>query len=220
MSPLKRWEEARESFAQMLRNWRHVNGWSGQTAEDWAAACPDVLPVKLYNSVITGLEKARNEKTNPQTFLALGLLNLAIAERNWGTIRDRRLADRVKAAEPITDEAGAAWGPTEFFAAFMGEIPIPQRFLKREATDAEAKGLSARLRATFQKERTRRGIAKLVAAYDDMMEYVEGLSDEQETRWQEVLLEGSNYSPEELDALRANGDYIPARILQRWQTRA
>ena len=204
----------------MLVNWRRINGWSGQTAEDWATACPDVLPVKLYNSVWTGLEKARNEKTNPQTFLALGLMNLALAERNYGTIRDRRLSDRVKGAEPITDETGAAWGPTEFFAGFMGEIAIPERFLKREFTDAEAKELSAKWRAAFQKERRRRGISKPLAAYDEMMESVVGMDDEQETRWQEVLFGLGDYSPEEVDALRTNGDYLPARILQRWQTRA
>lgn len=219
MTPLQRWASARESFARMLINWRRINGWSGQTAEDWATACPDILPVKLYNSVWTGLEKARNEKTNPQTFLALGLLNLAIAERNYGKISDRRLSERVKAAVPITDDDGSAWGPTEFFAAFMGEISIPERFLKREFSAAEAKELSAKWRAAFQAEKVRRRISKPLAAYHDLMDGVAGMDDEQETRWQEVLFGLGDYSPEDIDGLRTNGDYLPARILQRWQTR-
>ena len=52
-----------------------------------------------------------------------------------------------------------------------------------------------------------------------MMEGVTGMGDEQETRWQEVLFGLGDYSPEEVDALRTNGDYLPARILQRWQAR-
>ena len=219
MSPLQRWGKAREDFAKMLLNWRRINGWAGQTAEDWATACPDVLPVKIYNSVWTGLEKARNEKTNPQTFLALGLLNLAIAEQRWGKIRDRRLSERVKGAVPITDEAGTPWGPTEFFAAFMGEISIPERFLRQEFTASEAKDLSAQWRAEFQAEMVRRGLPPLTA-YRSLMEGAAGMDADREARWQEVLFGLSDYSPEDLDELRTNGDYVPARLLRHWQARA
>jgi len=41
-----------------------------------------------------------------------------------------------------------------------------------------------------------------------------------EARWQEVLFGLGEYTPEDLGALRTNGDHLPDRILRQWQARA
>jgi hypothetical protein len=115
-------------FGEMLLLWRQSNGWSGQTLEDWAKACPDILPVKVLNSVITGLELKRNRRTAPNTFQGLGLANEMLAQKFRGTIRDRTLHDRIYQAEPIRHEDGRPWTAADFFAAFVGELEIPERF--------------------------------------------------------------------------------------------
>lgn len=126
----REWTKARSAFGDMLLLWRTSNGWSGQVAEDWARACPELLPFKVLNSVWTGLELKRNERTAPATFRALGDLNQLLACDDRGVIRDRRLRDRVCGARPIRDASGRAWDHIDFYRAFWGEIEIPPEFRK------------------------------------------------------------------------------------------
>jgi hypothetical protein len=124
------------AFGDMLLLWRQGNGWSGQTLEDWAKACPDILPLKILNSVVTGLELKRNKRTAPHTFQALGLANEMLAQDFRGTIRDRTLHDRIYNATPICHENGKPWTAVDFFAAFVGELEIPARYKPSSLTES------------------------------------------------------------------------------------
>ncbi len=40
-------DAARVQFGKFLRNWRRNNDWSVTTAQDWAKACPALIPWSL-----------------------------------------------------------------------------------------------------------------------------------------------------------------------------
>jgi len=215
MTPLQRWETGRTEFGLMLKNWRHQNNWPMRTASDWASECPEILPVKVLDSTWTGLEAGRNMRTSPQTFLALGLLNQALAQRDRGAIKTRALRDLVDHAVPICHADGKPWDYLDFFAAFMGDLPIPQRYLRRPMTRDDAGHKSEELRLAFRRESLRRGM-RPIEAFGDLEARSTGLTREQFARFQEVLLGFADYEPEELEAMNAAGVLLPECVLKDW----
>lgn len=157
--PYTEWKEARKRFGAMLRAWRTRNGWAGQTAEDWQRSCPELLPFKILNSVWTGLELAKNERTAPATFKALGDVNQALASSDRGVITDRKLRDRIDAAEPIRHADGTPWDHTDFYRAFWGEIEIPEDLSEPELmTEEQAQEWAEGWRTEFRRIQLRRGL--------------------------------------------------------------
>lgn len=157
--PHTTWAEARKKFGYMLKAWRTQNGWAGQTAEDWQRSCPELLPFKILNSVWTGLELARNERTAPATFRALGDVNQALTRADRGVIRDRKLRDRVDGAKPICHPDGTAWDHVDFYRAFWGELEIPAELQEPdEISEADAEAWSENWRAEFRRIQLRRAL--------------------------------------------------------------
>lgn len=157
--PHQEWAEARRRFGYMLKEWRRQNGWAGQTAEDWQRECPDLLPFKILNSVWTGLEMARNERTAPVTFRALGDVNMALSRTDRGVIADRKLRDRVDAAQPIRHPDGRPWDHCDFYRAFWGELDPPEELREPEPmTDEQAQEWAEAWRAEFRRVQLKRGL--------------------------------------------------------------
>lgn len=157
--PHAEWAQARKRFGFMLKAWRAKNGWAGQTAEDWQKSCPDLLPFKILNSVWTGLELARNERTAPATFKALGDVNQALSRLDRGVIPDRKLRERVDGAEPIRHTDGTPWTHVDFYRAFWGELEIPADLQESEPmTEAEAEAWSETWRSEFRRVQLRRNL--------------------------------------------------------------
>lgn len=153
------WRAAREMFGELLLRWRTSNGWSGQTAEDWAKECPDLLPYKILNSTWTGLELKRNERTAPATFRALGDINQLLAQDDRGMIKDRRLRDRIYAARPIRHADGTAWDHADFYRAFWGEVEIPVEYQPvASITPEEAEAWSEDWRREFREIQLERSL--------------------------------------------------------------
>lgn len=207
---------ARQRFGRMLVNWRKRQGWSGQTWEDWAIACPDVLPVKLLNSVVTGLELGRNEKTAPITFVALGLANQLLAKEDRGTIRDRVLRDRVYQAQPIRHEDGEPWDGADFFAAFTGFIDPPVELVSedRPMDEAAAVDLTVAMRERFN------ALAKADAlARGYAMKYLLSrqprIAKPVQAVIKDALLGVSDFAPNDVDAIQT-----AEILLQRWESEA
>ncbi len=145
------WKTAREAFGDLLVRWRASNGWSGRTAEEWQRECPDLLQYKILNSTWTGLELKRNERTAPSTFRALGDVNQLLAQDDRGLIRDRRLRERIYAAEPIRHPDGTPWDHVDFYRAFWGEIEFPDHLKASPLmTDEEAEAWSSEWRRKFR----------------------------------------------------------------------
>lgn len=118
--------EARLRFGRILKLWRLQNNWTGQTAEDWAREAPDKFPVKILNSVWTGLELGnRGERSAPATFIALGLFNENLAADDFGLFKNRVTRDRITNGKPILHDDGTPWDAGDFFCCFIGELDPP-----------------------------------------------------------------------------------------------
>lgn len=201
-----------DEFGDMLLLWRQSNGWSGQTLEDWAKACPDVLPIKVLNSVITGLELKRNRRTAPATFQALGLANETLAKEFRGVIRDRTLHDRIYNAEPIRHEDdGSPWTAADFFAAFVGELEIPAKY--RMPTEAKPETIpdAEDARGRFHALRRAEGLAP-TAALARLLRFTPRTDAAIKDRLELVLLGGDDFTADDAVAAR-----LAERLLGSWE---
>lgn len=61
----------------------------------------------------------------PPFFMALGMFNQAVAERDFVGVTDRRLMDRLMAGQPICHDNGLPWGAVDFFACYIGQLKAP-----------------------------------------------------------------------------------------------
>lgn len=178
--------------------------------------CPETLPVKLLNSVVTGLELGRNEKTAPITFVALGLANQALTREDRGTIRDRVLRDRVYGAEPIRHDDGEAWDGADFFACFAGFIEPPTDLVSEGRPLDEAACLDAtmtmreRFRALAKGDGLSKGYAMkyLLSRQPRIAKPIQAVI-------KDALLGVADFAPDDVDAIQT-----AEILLQRWYSEA
>lgn len=196
---------ARERFGDMLLNWRKRNGWTGRTWEEWHAADPKALPIAVVNSVITGLEKKRNARTIPQTFIALGVANERLAREDRGAIADRVLRDRIYHAEPIRHDDGTPWDGADFFSAYTGFIDIPEELLTADTAELID---AATLRDRFQQQR---GSQSPRNALDTLLGFEPRIARGDRDRIEEVLFGFSEFRDDEAPLGR-----MVDRLLRRW----
>lgn len=208
------WAEARRRFGQMLKRWRSLNGWAGQTAEDWQRSCPELLPFKIVNSVWTGLEIGRNERTAPATFRALGDLNIALTRTDRGVIRDRRLRDRVDTAQPIRHPDGRPWDHIDFYAAFWGEREIPEHLREPEnMSPEEAEAWAEAWRAEFRRVQLRRSLRPRDAFQQVLREMSPPPSNDQVALMEDLAFGFAGIPPEEQQLITS-----AQSALERWGT--
>jgi transcriptional regulator with XRE-family HTH domain len=191
------------AFGQNLRRWRLRNGWSQNTAQDWAQSIG--VPA-VFNSQWSQLETARLRGPKPLLFRALGILNSLLAAQEYGSFTDRALMDRVKQAEPICHPDGKPWTGPDFYAAFMGQLAWPEMpDPLPEISDAEAQEISSQFR---QLVRAAGGVDG--ADIGMVLSTVIGLAPpEAQARTAEVLMGGS-WTGAELMALRtSDGELLP-----------
>lgn len=208
-------DQALVRFGAMLSTWRQRNGWTQHTAHQWAAAGGFRT---LTAGNLSKLERGLAGSPSPSTIFQLADLNHRIANRDWGAVRDRNLRVKLQDAQPISDEQGQPWGPTEFWAASVGLQKIPADLLAPEIkpipelTDAIAAVLSEEWRQQF---------AAAVLAHDlDPLEEVATVARlvplEHRRKFRKVLsLAACAFTAEELRDQWANG-WQPALALSGW----
>ena len=105
-------DAARVQFGKFLRNWRKSNDWSVTTAQDWAKACPGLIPwpLRVAGGQWGNLENSKVLQPQPSTFIQLAVLNECLAQEERGAIKDRLLRDRVQRARPVLHADGRPWG--------------------------------------------------------------------------------------------------------------
>ena len=143
-------DAARVQFGKFLRNWRRSNDWSVTTAQDWAKACPALIPwsLRVAGGQWGNLENGKVHQPQPSTFIQLGVLNECLAQKERGTIRDKLLRERVQQARPVLHADGRPWGAEDWFACYIGKLEGPADLWPRqEEIDAEAE--TKRLRSLF-----------------------------------------------------------------------
>lgn len=158
-------DAARVQFGKFLRNWRKSNDWSVTTAQDWAKACPALIPwaLRVAGGQWGNLENGKVMQPQPSTFIQLGVLNECLAQKERGTIRDKLLRERVQQARPVLNADGRPWGAEDWFACYIGKLEGPADLWPRqEEIDAEAE--TKRLRSLFDAAVERSGLRPVSAA--------------------------------------------------------
>lgn len=201
----ERQEAARLRFGQMLRRWRALNGWSGKTPGAWHRARPDLLPLQVASATWTNFETGKAVAPNPDTFIALELLNRAIKAQDTNGVTDRALVDRIAGAEPITREDGEPWAASDFFNAFIGAIDPPAHLMPPEF-DPEKRG--DELRAAFRGVLARTEL-RPVTGLLQMMRFMVGATPRQQAEVESVVMDGAPFETEE-------GAELALEALGRW----
>jgi hypothetical protein len=202
-------EQARQTFGRFLRNWRKSNGWVITTPQDWAKACPDVIPpgFRVSSGQWANLENAQVKQAQPSTFLQLALLNQALASEKRGVIRDELLRERVNAGKPIRKPDGSPWGPEDWFACYIGNLQGPDELWPREQ-EADLGEQSQQLRSLFAALVEQHKLRPITA-----MVQLLNLAGELSTE-QQMAIEGALLQDEELSA---DDLAIAEALLLRWQ---
>lgn len=202
-------EQARRTFGRFLRNWRKSNGWVITTPQDWAKACPDIIPpgFRVSSGQWANLENAQVKQAQPSTFLQLALLNQALANKKRGVIRDELLRERVNAGQPIRKPDGTPWGPEDWFACYIGNLKGPEELWPREQ-EPDLAEQSAQLRMLFAALVEQHKLRPITAMVQ-LLSLAQDLSTEQQ-----MAIEGGLLQEEVL----ADSDLaIAEELLRRWQ---
>ena len=158
-------DAARVQFGKFLRNWRKSNDWSVTTAQDWAKACPGLIPwpLRVAGGQWGNLENSKVLQPQPSTFIQLAVLNECLAQEERGAIKDRLLRDRVQRARPVLHADGRPWGAEDWFACYIGKLEGPAELWPcQEEIDAEAE--TKRLRSLFDQALELVGLRPVSAA--------------------------------------------------------
>lgn len=203
-------EQARETFGRFLRNWRKANGWVVTTPQDWAKACPELIPpgLRVSSGQWTNLENAQVKQAQPSTFLQLAALNQALASKQRGRISDGLLKERIAAAKPITRADGSPWGPEDWFACYIGNLQGPAELWPNDADGPKGPRI----------EQLKQRYLDLVAAHQlrpitamvQLLGSSRGLSTDQQLEIEGALLQDEAINSRTLPVLQ--------RLLDNWES--
>lgn len=208
--------EARQQFGRTLRLWRLRAGWNQDTLHEWgkAAGFPvvtDAVWNKLENGTVVG--------PKPVTFNQLGLANDRIARQDWGTIRNRKLRDRVIVQEPICNQDSTPWTAVDFFAHFCGQKSAPPWADADRAwaiSPEAAEKLGHQQREIFI-EFAEANFLDRHEAWSQVLQHCNGMSQEQVDQFRKVLAGHHTWKPEELAAMTDGcGRNKTIEALQTW----
>jgi len=120
----------RVALGKAVACWMRMQGWSQQVPHDWgiAVAGEGKASNGPHNSQISLLQRGRLDG-KPGLFIALGAFNAAVANQEFTEIKTRALKDRLVGAEPFLLDDGTLANATAFFSMFIGEQPVPTRYL-------------------------------------------------------------------------------------------
>ena len=133
----------------VIKTWFKANSWpqsvseglaraKGWTAGPWASQISICMAGRLT--------------PKPAFFVAMGMFNEAVAERDFIGVTDRRLMDRLKAGQPICHEDGVPWNAMDFFGCYIGEIKPPSSLTEEQRilTQEDADHFCSELRESFR----------------------------------------------------------------------
>jgi hypothetical protein len=201
--------QAREIFGRFLRNWRKANGWVITTPQDWARACPEIIPpgLRVSSGQWANLENAQIKQAQPSTFLQLAALNQALVQQKRGSISDGLLKERVASGKPICRPDGTPWGPEDWFACYIGNLQGPAELWPQPEEDDPGLQLDA-LRQRYLDLVKSHGL-RPVTALVQLLSSGRRLSTEQQLQIEGALLQNEPISAEHLPLLQ--------RLLDTWE---
>lgn len=173
----------REALGRAIKTWGRQNSFSIQVPHDWAKAVGSEGP---WNSQWSLLTRGKLD-AKPLFFVSVGRFNRAIAAKDFAAIKDRKLLDRLKAAEPFLGDDDSVWGPMEFYGAYVGELTPPDRYLSGApiVTEEQALKVTEELREKFR-QHAAEGLLPPKQAFAQLAEN-SGLGVARQTRLQQIL---------------------------------
>jgi hypothetical protein len=200
---------ARETFGHFLRNWRKANGWVITTPQDWAKACPELIPpgLRVSSGQWANLENAQIKQAQPSTFLQLAALNQALATKQRGRISDALLKERVASGQAICRPDGSPWGPEDWFACYIGNLEGPAELWPKASDDQpplDLAQLKQRYEALIEAHKLRP-----ITAMVQLLSEAKDLGTEQQLEIEGGLLQDEAIRPETLPALQ--------KLLDEWE---
>jgi hypothetical protein len=207
----------REALGRAIKTWARLNGFSIQVPHDWAKAVGSEGP---WNSQWSLLTRGKLD-AKPLFFVSVGRFNRAIAAKDFTAIKDRKLLDRLKAAEPFLGNDDAVWGPMEFYGAYVGELTPPDRYLSdaAEITEEQAIKVTEELREQFRRHASE-GLLPPKQAFAQLAEK-SGLGAARQTRLQQILSGWDSLTVEDLEEgtlIRAVDAWTDDEALQKVST--
>jgi hypothetical protein len=201
--------QARETFGRFLRNWRKANGWVITTPQDWARACPEIIPpgLRVSSGQWANLENAQIKQAQPSTFLQLAALNQALASKQRGRISDALLKERVASGQPICRPDGTPWGPEDWFACYIGNLQGPAELWPQSPDEQEPLQLGP-LKAHYLALMEVHGL-RPVTALVQLLSCGKDLSTAQQLEIEGALLQDDAIAPETLPVLQG--------LLESWE---
>lgn len=132
---IKAWFKANDWPQSVSEGLARAKGW---TAGPWASQISICMAGRLT--------------PKPAFFVAMGMFNEAIAERDFIGVTDRRLMDRLKAGQPICHDNGVPWNAMDFFGCYIGAVTPPKSLTEKkvELTQEDIDHWVTELRLAFR----------------------------------------------------------------------
>ncbi len=194
-------ESGRVAFAHLIRVWHARNGWSQRILPALAEALDCG---RVHNSQLSMLRNGKLASPGPEVFLALGSINLWLAEQaEGGRLSPERAATLLaghpeliealqSSALPVRDANDRVLGSGDLLELFVGLRPAPPAF-DLHISESEAPSLSAALAALFTAGRPWRQCREPVLAAYPVARRA------RRERFAEVMAGQREYSAGELD---------------------
>ncbi|MCP9889095.1 hypothetical protein KBY96_14305 [Cyanobium sp. ATX 6A2] len=179
------------------------------TPQDWARACPEIIPpgLRVSSGQWANLENAQIKQAQPSTFLQLAALNQALASTNRGRLSDALLKERVASGQPICRPDGSPWGPEDWFACYIGNLQGPSELWPKEG-DEQAPLQLGPLKAHYLALVEAHGLRPITALVQ-LLSCGKDLGTEQQLEIEGALLQDEAIRPETLPALQT--------LLETWE---
>jgi hypothetical protein len=202
-------------FGQNLKLWRNAANWGQATAEDWGKSAG--LP-HVYCSQWNALENAKASSPGPLIFHALGVMNGLLASQQYGSISNRTLADKVKAAKAITHPDGTPWSSGDFLDAYLGALEWPQEAIAVKVPamdDRAAEAYSEGLRKAFAKLLNYSGLSTR-DGIKALLEHCDASAPDRE-EFAAIVAGLEDFTAEGLAPFWEGRIYAPHRWLDEWR---
>ena len=193
----------RKAFGRMLRNWRLANGWTQYTYCNWAKATGNESSAISYGN-LSVIEQGTAGELRQKVFWQLWEQNRRIHAKDWGSLEDKELEQRLTQAKHIEASGGVGhylWGPGEFWECYNGLLDVPAWLrvsVPPRITEKQARQISTELRGRlhkYDKIRSNGNVLELLG------EFASTVPETDQLKFINVLMGFDSYNSHELSML-------------------
>lgn len=192
--------KSRKTFGKMLRNWRLANGWTQYTYCNWAKTTGNKHSAISYGN-LSVIEQGTAGELRQKVFWQLWEQNRRIHAKDWGSLEDKELEQRLMQAKHIQTVDRMIWGPGDFWECYNGLLDVPSWLrvsVSPRITEKQAKQISTELRERVREHRKDPSNGSLLEL---LAEFTSNAPDNEKEKFSNVLMGFDSYTSYELSAL-------------------